>query len=1358
MKRKSCLVVPVVVLALVLTMSLAAAADSHPITMEVMQDDPVINEVRIDQVDADDDEYFELAGAPGASLDGLTYLVIGDGEGLSGVIENVTDLSGQAIPASGYFVAAESTFSLGSANLVTSLNFENSDNVTHLLVEGFTGSSGDDLDTNDDGTLDVTPWTRVVDLIALIEEQNPPSGTEYHYGPPTVGPDGTFVPSHAFRCVPDWQIGEFDPAAGGDTPGATNMCAVINEIQISTDSTDWEFFELQGAPGLDLSGLTLIGIESDVGASAGTIDRVIDLAGQTIPADGFWLGISPAGAARYGVAGEMSIPDNTFENSTATYFLVASFTGAQGNDLDTDDDGVLDSTPWDAILDGINIRDSAGDFDYGAVSVGPDGDFLPAGTFRCPNGPDGVFDGNFLNFFTPDGTPGTANTCPVGMSKTGSPCAVAGTDLYYSVELYNQGGVDITGVVLTDTLPAGTTYVDDDSTWPCKSCAVGASGELTWTVGTLPANGTLSLNLTVTVDALVATGTVLDNVAEFTGTLSGDDLSDNTDTWSLTVVQPDRIHQVQGAAQLSPYDGQLACQVPGIVTAVSYNSFYMQDPNPDADDATSEGILVYTGGVPGVDVGDSVLVSGDVSEYYPGGAATGNLPTTELSDREIRILSSGNALPAATVVGLGGRLPPTQVIDDDGNTTFDPATDGLDFYESMEGMRLQLNDAVAVGPTNYYGEIPVVPDAQAYGGLYTPRGGVVIQSDDYNPERVIIDDALYSSEPAVKPGAAFDTPIIGVLDYNFGNFHLLNPDPLPAVTPSGILSETTSLEGTSGGLTIATFNVLNLDPGDTTFDALGNQIANHLLSPDIIVLEEIQDNNGETNDGTVDASLTYQALIAAIQGAGGPVYEYRDVAPLDNQDGGAPGGNIRVGFLFRPDRVTFVDRGTAGPTDATVPGMGATGVELSLSPGRVDPTNAAFLDSRKPLAGEFVFNGHKLFVVGNHLNSKGGDDPLFGWTQPPVLSSEVQREAQAAVINGFVDQILTLDPEAYVVVLGDLNDFQFSEPISDVLAADVLTNLIYTLPAEERYSYIYDGNSQALDHILVSQALWERTGGYDIVHVNAEWPAVDRPSDHDPCVAYLQVLAPDLSNSVKLVEPAGPVVSGDLLTYTVVLSNSGDLDAVVSVDDTLPPELLLVEGFDGGGLSWSGVVTAGEEVTLTLVARADPTLVSSTTVRNVVTIDDGMNPTFDVASPDTTILVPDLSLSKDADPTSGVKPGDVLTFTLTLHNTGNGTAMDVVLVDALPVGLSFGGWAQQSGATEVNGTITWMGDVAAGSEVTVVYTATVAMDDSLYGQIIDNVAICTSYNAGSDVDGVSISMFTLLKQYLPLIARNGGGQ
>ena len=182
-----------------------------------------INEIRIDQPGRDDDEYFELFGTAGATLEGYTYLVIGDGSGGSGVIEAVIDLSGQSIPSDGFFLAAENTFSLATPDFLTPLNFENSDNVTHLLVSDFSGSRGDDLDADDNGTLDVNPWTAIIDAVALIASTDG-SGDQV-YSTNTVGPDGSFVPGYVYRLpdgTGDFRIGSFDPA-NDDTPGEPNQ-------------------------------------------------------------------------------------------------------------------------------------------------------------------------------------------------------------------------------------------------------------------------------------------------------------------------------------------------------------------------------------------------------------------------------------------------------------------------------------------------------------------------------------------------------------------------------------------------------------------------------------------------------------------------------------------------------------------------------------------------------------------------------------------------------------------------------------------------------------------------------------------------------------------------------------------------------------------------------------------------------------------------------------------------------------------------------------------------------------------------------------------------------------------------------
>lgn len=207
----------------------------------------VINELRVDQTGVDNDEYFELFGPAGTSLDGYTFVVIGDGSTASGTgsgtIEWVFPLDGITIPADGFLLVGGGDDNDGivfgvTADVAANPNFENSDNITYLLVQGFTGTDGQDLDTNDDGTLDVTPWTSIVDGVSLVETTAvpPAAGDEYTYGPSlglaSVGPDGNFMPGHVYRpsnAPTTWAIGPFDPTTGVDTPGAINPVFVAGE-------------------------------------------------------------------------------------------------------------------------------------------------------------------------------------------------------------------------------------------------------------------------------------------------------------------------------------------------------------------------------------------------------------------------------------------------------------------------------------------------------------------------------------------------------------------------------------------------------------------------------------------------------------------------------------------------------------------------------------------------------------------------------------------------------------------------------------------------------------------------------------------------------------------------------------------------------------------------------------------------------------------------------------------------------------------------------------------------------------------------------------------------------------------------
>ena len=587
-----------------------------------------------------------------------------------------------------------------------------------------------------------------------------------------------------------------------------------------------------------------------------------------------------------------------------------------------------------------------------------------------------------------------------------------------------------------------------------------------------------------------------------------------------TVDDPETIAQIQGTSHTSPYSGKVVNGVLGVVTAVGPNGYWIQSTTPDADLATSEGLYVYTNkALITVAVGDNVSIDGSISEYRPGGGA--NLTTTELTGPKVTVISSGKALPAPVVLGVD-RIAPQQVIEE-GNplnveyssALFRPKTDAIDFYESLEGMRVALRNAKVVGATKSFGEMTVIPGKHV-NAVTTRRGGVLYSGYDHpNAMRVQLDDALLppGAMPLASVGDSIPGDTVGVMDYSFNN-PKLEVTATPSLKLGGLQREITKRQSRDQ-LAISTFNVENLAPGDPQikFDRLAGQIVNNLQSPDILALEEIQDNSGAVQDLTVDSTVTSDKLIAAITAAGGPAYSARWVNPQDLTDGGAPGGNIRQVFIYRADRgVGFVAAPAGDATTAESLTMINGKPHLALNPGRITPTNVAWKDSRKPLVAEFTFRGKTVFAIANHFASKGGDDALFGKWQQPVRSSEIQRHLQAQQVRLFLDQLLTADARANVVVLGDINDFEFSQTIDLMVGsgANALVDLPRTLPVKERYSYVFEGNSQVLDQILISKALAgghhgeeHKTFDYDIVHTNSEF--FDQDSDHDPQVVRLTI-------------------------------------------------------------------------------------------------------------------------------------------------------------------------------------------------------------------------------------------------------------
>ncbi|MFC7220242.1 endonuclease/exonuclease/phosphatase family protein [Streptomyces polyrhachis] len=579
-----------------------------------------------------------------------------------------------------------------------------------------------------------------------------------------------------------------------------------------------------------------------------------------------------------------------------------------------------------------------------------------------------------------------------------------------------------------------------------------------------------------------------------------------TDPTDPTEPGPVRVHDIQGTTRLSPLAGQSVTAVPGVVTAVrttGSRGYWIQDPQADADARTSEGIFVYTGSaLPTVKPGDSVLVSGKVGEYYPSSTAQS---LTQLTAPTATVLSAGNALPEAAALNAqtipGGYAPSAGGASIDA-LPLEPAAYALDRYESLEGMRTAVTDARAVSATTPFKEVWVTAKP---GENPTPRGGTVYGAyTQPNTGRIkVMSLDAAAPIPTANVGDTLAGTTEGPLDYaSFGGY-TLQATRLGAHTPAGLEREVTRAQHDKE-LAVATYNVENLDALDPQekFDRLAEGVAVSLASPDIVTLEEIQDDNGAVNDGTVGSEGTLARFTDAIVAAGGPRYSWRYIAPENNQDGGEPGGNIRLAYLFNPERVTFNDRSAGDATTATSVVKTNRGPQLTHSPGRINPASAAWEDSRKPLVGEFTFRGERVFLIANHFTSKGGDQPLHGRYQEPARSSEAKRHQQAAEVNAFVDKLLAADKSTRVLVLGDLNDFEFSQTVTTLTdGGKVLKPLITTLPAAERYTYVFDGNSQTLDHTLVSPGV--RSYDYDVVHINAEF--ADQASDHDPQIVRIDV-------------------------------------------------------------------------------------------------------------------------------------------------------------------------------------------------------------------------------------------------------------
>lgn len=578
------------------------------------------------------------------------------------------------------------------------------------------------------------------------------------------------------------------------------------------------------------------------------------------------------------------------------------------------------------------------------------------------------------------------------------------------------------------------------------------------------------------------------------------------------------INQIQGITHRSPMDGETIAKVIGVVTVVDGEGFCLQSLAQDNDERTSEAIYVDLEAYANVKRGDQVLVvDGWVREWNPAGLGENSLTITTLVAKDVTVLSQTQPLPEPVVIGEGGRLIPNQVIENDVNgyvgqskQPIDPQEDGMDFFESLEGMLVQINNARAVSTRNGYNEVSVVADSGENAGILSSEGVLVLRETDPNPERIMLDDA-YIMMPEIHVGAVFSEPIVGVVDYDFGNYRiqplskpvLSQNTPFQAIKASGVQEDRE--------LAIASYNLENFNSLQEVERSkqIAWEIVEMLKAPDILVLQEIMDDDGSLDSQEISAERNLASLIDDIVdiSKGKVVYKTLNIDPVRNADGGLIGGNIRTVILYQSKRGLLLSGSGIGKATEEVGLRNENGrAMLSLNPGRIWPGNYAFLSSRKPIIAQFVFNGQDIYVIGNHFNSKGEDGPLYGDQQPPQRPSERQRIAQAKAVNGFVRDILDINPKALIVVLGDLNDFPWSVSM-ETLEGGLLENLSFTLPENQRFTYLHEGNGQILDQILASKALAPRLVSYEVIHINSLSLSRNASSDHDPVIAVFDLSA-----------------------------------------------------------------------------------------------------------------------------------------------------------------------------------------------------------------------------------------------------------
>jgi predicted extracellular nuclease len=609
------------------------------------------------------------------------------------------------------------------------------------------------------------------------------------------------------------------------------------------------------------------------------------------------------------------------------------------------------------------------------------------------------------------------------------------------------------------------------------------------------------------------------------------------------------IHDIQGSGSVSPFVGQDVITT-GIVTAVKSNGFFLQEPDAsvDSNPATSEGIFVFTGVSPTVAVGDAATVTGSVVEFF-------NLTQISSSAGGVSVTSSGNTLPIPIVLTT---------------TILNPAGP-VDQLERFEGMRMHADTLMSVAPTNNFGEtftvLAGVPRPLREPGIEIsqpvppdPTSGMpdcCIPRWDQNPERIMIDsDGLVGSTVISVTSHVTFSSITGPIDFTFGDYKVL-PETPP--TTSANISAVPVPTPLAGEFTVAGFNIENFNNDATQRAKAALAIRDVLHLPDIIGAIEIFD------------LADLQALAAEIQSISGVAYEAR----LIEADGTSEDADQDVGFLVKTARVQI-----DSVTQEELPGCVGTAATCNTF---IDPnTNQpALLNDRPPLVLRATVdpsgvNPRQVIVIVNHLRSFIDIETVTG--EGPRVRAK--RKAQGEFLADLLQDLQTNNPTTAIISVGDYNAYEFNDGYTDPIATikgmptaddevvvdespDLVNpnfvNLTDGLPAGQRYSFIFEGTPQALDHVIVNTVAHSNLQRYAIARNNADFPELptslfsgdatrpERNSDHDMPVAYFNLPTEPVISAAgsTLVNESCPAFNsavdpGERVTVNLRLTNTGN--------------------------------------------------------------------------------------------------------------------------------------------------------------------------------------------------------------------------